>query len=319
MENKKLSVVVTGASGLLGRQVYEEFKIKGHKGTAHNRVSGDLVKLNLVSRIEVERFFNFQVDVLIHCAAERRPDEVHKNPENSKLLNEKVPGVLAKICKEKGIFFIYISTDYVFDGKSPPYEANSVPNPINEYGVSKLNGEKAVVDSGIIDYVILRVPILYGRIEFLSESSVDSLLKAVLLARDRFKEPSTFKKFGADVFQVRYPTNVADVSRVVCEISEKRIQNQKEFRGIAQFSAKGKMTKYDMCKLFAQCLNVNGDDLFFPESPAPGQNAVDRPENVQLSTKVLEGWGIEISYIDFNSWWSKNIQNNTYILKSSDN
>ena len=44
-----------------------------------------------------------------------------------------------------GAFIIYISTDYVFDGLNPPYSEDSVPNPVNKYGATKLLGEKAVL------------------------------------------------------------------------------------------------------------------------------------------------------------------------------
>ena len=53
---------------------------------------------------------------------------------------------LAKICSKHGIFFIYISTDYVFDGKNPPYQIGDKTNPLNKYGLSKLNGERVTIN-----------------------------------------------------------------------------------------------------------------------------------------------------------------------------
>ena len=52
---------------------------------------------------------------------------------------------LAKICSKQGIVFIYISTDYVFDGKNPPYKTDAATNPLNKYGISKLNGERVTI------------------------------------------------------------------------------------------------------------------------------------------------------------------------------
>ena len=52
---------------------------------------------------------------------------------------------MARISSKMGIFFVYISTDYVFDGTNPPYKIDDIPNPINKYGLSKLNGEKATL------------------------------------------------------------------------------------------------------------------------------------------------------------------------------
>ncbi|OMJ28548.1 Methionine adenosyltransferase 2 subunit beta [Smittium culicis] len=161
----------------------------------------------------------------------------------------------------------------------------------------------------------MRVPILYGKIQFLAESSVDSLLKNVLDSKSNKETSNQFKKFKADVFQVRYPTCVDDVARVLCDISEKRIiHSQSNIKGIAQFSAKTKMTKYEMCLTFSSSLGIDGDELFVPDSPVSGQTEIDRPENCQLSTKALENWGINVSCIDFNEWWSTHIKNNSYII-----
>ena len=49
---------------------------------------------------------------------------------------------------------LYISTDYVFDGKNPPYQHDSEPNPLNDYGISKLDGEKVVLDVNQGEYSI---------------------------------------------------------------------------------------------------------------------------------------------------------------------
>jgi S-adenosylmethionine synthetase len=76
-------------------------------------------------------------------------------------LNVQVPKDLATISKANGIFLIYISTDYVFDGTQPPYDAiDGKPNPLNFYGKTKLAGEKAI-EGAYPEATILRVPILY--------------------------------------------------------------------------------------------------------------------------------------------------------------
>jgi S-adenosylmethionine synthetase len=66
---------------------------------------------------------------------------------------------LATWAKEHGATLIYISTDYVFDGTSPPYQVDAQPAPLNFYGESKLAGEQAIRDT-YPQAIILRVPIL---------------------------------------------------------------------------------------------------------------------------------------------------------------
>lgn len=75
---------------------------------------------------------------------------------------------------------IYISTDYVFDGTTPPYEVEDKPNPLNFYGQTKLDGEEAI-KSVYPEAVILRVPILYGSTEYNGESAINVLIDAVLV------------------------------------------------------------------------------------------------------------------------------------------
>lgn len=57
--------------------------------------------------------------------------------------------------------FVYISTDYVFDGKNPPYKINDQTNPLNKYGMSKLNGEKATLGASLGNFSLLLLSLLY--------------------------------------------------------------------------------------------------------------------------------------------------------------
>jgi S-adenosylmethionine synthetase len=79
---------------------------------------------------------------VIHCAAERRVEVVDGDFDKALKINVSATEHLAKLCAEQGIYFVYISTDYVFDGKNPPYKIDSIPNPLNKYGLSKLKGEE---------------------------------------------------------------------------------------------------------------------------------------------------------------------------------
>lgn len=74
-------------------------------------------------------------------------------------LNISVPSHLAKLTYARSISLFYISTDYVFDGTSPPYDIDDTPNPINFYGKTKYEGEIAIREANS-NAVVLRVPIL---------------------------------------------------------------------------------------------------------------------------------------------------------------
>ncbi|CEG80527.1 hypothetical protein RMATCC62417_14849 [Rhizopus microsporus] len=162
-----MKVVITGASGLLGRQVVKAFKDWEVVGTAFSRAKDNLVKLDLTDKDAVETFFNKQQpNVVVHCAAERRPDVAEKDKDGVLLLN---------VESSKRLATIY----YVFDGTSPPYEIGDKPNPLQFYGQTKLAGENAVRQV-YPNAVILRVPILYGETEYNGESAVNVLIDVVL-------------------------------------------------------------------------------------------------------------------------------------------
>jgi S-adenosylmethionine synthetase len=110
-----------------------------------------------------------RIDFLIHCAAERRPDAAEADPERASALNAGSTDLLARLAVELGFGLIYISTDYVFDGKKPPYSVEDAPNPLNLYGRLKRDGEKAVLKAREESHtengkdtslVVMRVPLL---------------------------------------------------------------------------------------------------------------------------------------------------------------
>ncbi|CAF1642071.1 unnamed protein product, partial [Didymodactylos carnosus] len=115
-------------------------------GLAYSRAKNNLIKCDLTNFDEINALIkDLKPHALIHCAAERKPDEFEKNANKSNLLNIDVTKNLAELCATLKIFFILISTDYVFDGKHPPYQEDSQPNPINAYGSSKYQAEMVVI------------------------------------------------------------------------------------------------------------------------------------------------------------------------------
>ena len=79
--------------------------------------------MDITSKDEVtQALTSFSPDVVIHAAAERRPDVVEKDPEAARLLNVDATAFLAREGARLKVKMIYVSTDYVFDGTSPPYK-----------------------------------------------------------------------------------------------------------------------------------------------------------------------------------------------------
>lgn len=212
------TVLVTGATGLLGRQVVKAFGKKDWtaRGTGFSRADGTAVlKVDLASPPDVQKALDaVRPRVVVHCAANRFPDKVDKDPDGTRKLNVDATAALASQCADRDVVLIYISTDYVFSGKpgEAPYEADAPTGPTNLYGQTKLDGEHAVLDTykaaakdGL--GLVLRVPVLYGNAEVPAESAVNVLMDAVWKAQKG-------DKVTMEHWALRYPTNTEDVGRV---------------------------------------------------------------------------------------------------------
>ena len=131
-------VLVTGASGLLGRQIMAEFASLpsfSPFGLCFSRPGPNLKKLDLTDeKATADYFIQLKPQIVIHAAAQRFPDKVEKDYEAALELNVSVSRRLAVLCKELKARLIYISTDYVFDGTAAPYSHLAAPKPANRYG-----------------------------------------------------------------------------------------------------------------------------------------------------------------------------------------
>ncbi|CDS01882.1 hypothetical protein, partial [Sporisorium scitamineum] len=304
-----IKVLITGASGLLGRAVHQQCIDKGYdtKALAFSRSdpAKQLVKLDLADAVAVESCLReFNPDVIVHTAAERRPDVVEKDPTASHAINVEAPASIATIASQldKVPLLINISTDYVFDGSKPPYKVDDAPNPLNAYGVSKLQGERAVEEHAKPGHFTnLRVPVLYGKAITNDESAVNILIDAI-----QPPSGSTAPK-KCDAYAVRYPTNVADVARAILKLAEVYAVTSNPVPPTTHFSAKEAMTKYDMCMVLSRIANSVGfetrTDHLDPEYEVDPMAATARPRHCKLDTSVLEGYGVPVEYTSFEDWW----------------
>lgn len=309
------TVLVTGATGLLGREVAKEFRLKSWtvKGTGYSRADGvDILKVDLGDDAQVAKALDdTKPQVIVHCAAQRFPDKVDKDPEGARALNVAASSSLASLAAARDILVIYISTDYVFPGVpgDAPYQADAEPQPPNLYGQTKRDGEIAVLDSyakagkdGL--GVVLRVPVLYGHAETPAESAVNVLMDAV------WKAQTQGATVNMDHWAIRYPTNTEDIGRVCREISEKYLSagsDVKSLPRILQFSSEDKMTKYEICQVFGEIMGLSTSGI---EANTVGNDpnaSVQRPYDCHLSTQALKDLGIDVSTNDFRAWWRREV------------
>ena len=287
MAKKDPKVLITGASGLFGRAIVKCFteSLWEVLGLAYSRAGGRLRKVDLCDSEAVEKVLEeYEPDVVIHSAAERRPDVVEKQKEKTMALNVSATETLASLCSKRNIYLLYISTDYVFDGKSPPYLPNAPTNPINAYGISKRDGEVAVLKYPGL--AVLRVPILYGPLESLDESAVTILFKAVL-------DSSTPAKMSD--YEQRYPTHVDNCAQVCVGLAKKHFAEGGGAAGIWHFSGKEPFTKYAMAQEMVDVFGLSGDHLVPVKGPSAG--AV-RPYDCHLESSSTEAV-VAVEHIPF--------------------
>jgi dTDP-4-dehydrorhamnose reductase len=223
-------------------------------------------------------------------------------------LNVDCTYALAKACAASGAFLVLLSTDYVFDGTSPPYAPESWPAPVQDYGRLKLRAEYATL-AAHANCAILRVPVLYGPTSQLDESAVTllhSTAQAVALASDPPSSP-----LRLDAWAIRTPTFTPDVARVLrrlcvlacgtmgAGVSASASAAQQQCTGIFQWSASERCTKFDQAVLMAQL--IAGADGAFPTAgdfkrglvpvwTPPG--GAPRPQNCEMKVTRLISLGV---------------------------
>ncbi len=101
-------------------------------------------------------------NVIVNSAAHTAVDKAESEPDLARLLNATTPGVLAQEAARLGALMVHYSTDYVFDGSgSRPWKETDVPDPLNVYGRTKLQGEERIAQSGA-RHLILRTSWVYS-------------------------------------------------------------------------------------------------------------------------------------------------------------
>ena len=279
-------VLVTGASGLLGREIFKCFSAAKWEilGLAYSRAKDDLKKVDLCNRMEVESVLEeFEPKVVIHAAAERRPDVVDKQTDMAVAVNVGATEILADLCSKKNIYLLYISTDYVFDGSNPPYAPDAPTNPLNTYGLTKRDGETMVLKHS--GFGVLRVPVLYGPVEYLGESAVTTLFSAVMDSKNTTKMSN---------HEQRYPTHVTNCAQVCLGLAEKQVSSG-DAAGIWHYSGTEVFTKYTIGLAMAKLFNLSADHLIPVLGPSGG---APRPYDCHLDGSATTNM-FPISYIPF--------------------
>jgi dTDP-4-dehydrorhamnose reductase len=199
-------VLITGATGRLGGALCQHFRGLGANviGACGRRARAGFEPLDLASESSIRGLVERAgPEVVIHAAAMTNVDACEQDEASAVALNVRASDIIAEQAARRGARYVYISSDYVFDGESGPYLESSVPNPISTYGRSKLAGEKsALAEHG----AVVRVAILYGHTNPTSEPTLVSEVVSRL---------EQGRVIALDGKRIKYPTLTEDVARAL--------------------------------------------------------------------------------------------------------
>ena len=152
------TALITGAAGLLGREMKARLAETGWRVVAMPRTA-----LDITSEDDVLRAIEAACpDLLINCAATADVDRCEVDSDWAYAINERGPAILARACRQFGVEIVHVSTDYVFDGsKEGFYTQEDVPQPLSVYGQSKVAGEVSVREATSRSF-IMRTSWLFG-------------------------------------------------------------------------------------------------------------------------------------------------------------
>ncbi|HKP32305.1 MAG TPA: dTDP-4-dehydrorhamnose reductase [Chitinophagaceae bacterium] len=266
-------VLVTGSNGQLG----QELRALEKKYNQFDFLFTTKDELSIQDHFLLKKFFKkHNPSFCINCAAYTAVDKAETEKDLATRINGDGPGFLAEACDEVGTKFIHISTDYVFDGASPiPYKETDETNPVNHYGMSKLIGEKRVMES-IADAVIIRTAWVY------SEYGNNFVKTMMRLMNERENLNVVSDQHGS-------PTYAADLAEVILKI----ISKEKIIPGIYHYSNEGSISWYEFAEAIKEMTGSNCRINPIPTTQYP--TPAKRPAFSLLDkTKIKSTFDLEI-------------------------
>jgi len=261
-----MEVLVTGVGGQLGYDVIKELEKRRIECLGADKAEFDITDFAAAHKFITD----YMPDVVIHCSAYTSVDKAEDEPELCHLVNAVGTENIAKICKEIDAKMVYISTDYVFDGtKDGFYEVVDLPNPINVYGKTKLEGEKAVQEI-LEKYFIVRISWVFG-------VNGNNFVKTMLrLGKERSELNVVADQFGS-------PTCTEDLATLLVDMI------QTEMYGIYHATNEGECSWAEFAEEIFKIVNmdVKVNHIATVEYPTKAK----RPMNSRMSKDKLQECG----------------------------
>ena len=269
-----MKILITGANGMLAKAVREELRDE-------ELILTDVDSLDITNIEEVRKFVeNNKPEYIINCAAYTAVDKAEDNLEIARKVNAEGTKNLAIVANEEDVTLIHISTDYVFGGDKPieeVYSEEDGKNPVTAYGITKLEGEQAIISS-CFKYYIFRTAWLYGE----GNNFVRTMLK---LGKEKSELNVVADQNGS-------PTYAVDLASIIHQAIEKGIPY-----GVYHATNQGFTNWYEFTK---EIFELAGIDCRV--NPVTTEEYIKllnitqakRPKNSKLSKEKLLNAGVRI-------------------------
>ena len=271
------NILVTGANGQLGSEMRRVGSV-----SPNNYIFTDVAELDITNKEAVAQFVaQNRVDVIINCAAYTNVDKAEEDIDTARLINATAVANLAEAIKAVNGTLFHISTDYVFgtEGNTPRTESMAT-NPLGVYGLTKLEGEQAIAESGC-SALIFRTSWLY------SEFGNNFLKTMMRLTAEREHINVVFDQVGT-------PTYAADLAVLIFSIIEYDIYRGNE--GIYHFSNEGVCSWYDFATEIAAAAGNNACAINPCHSTEFPSKVTRPPYSVLDKSKVKATFGVDIPH-----------------------
>jgi dTDP-4-dehydrorhamnose reductase len=274
-------ILLTGGTGQVGYELQTTLKPLGEIW-APGRDEFDLANPeSLRAKIQA-----YQPDLIVNPAAYTAVDQAESEPDLAWTINAEAPQVMAEEAHKLNIPLIHYSTDYVFDGtKTEPYTEDDEPNPLNVYGKTKLEGERAIQQAHD-QYLILRTSWVY------SPTRGKNFYRTMLRL---FKEKEEIRVVDD---QIGAPTSAQFLAEKTAEIlSQLKTNEEDENRwGLYHLTGPEVMSWYGFAQKIAQDAAAMGLNLktkkIWPIPSSEFEMAAKRPCNSQIDCSKILHFGL---------------------------
>ena len=267
-----MTILICGASGLVGKEMCNFLDLQKEKyyGTYNtNKINKkNMFQIDFLDSNKINKFLvDKKITVCIFLIVQRLTDICENNWNETKKVNIDMVNNTSFLCNKLNIRFIHLSTDYVFDGTKQPNYTDSTPNPLQNYGISKLLSEFKVINN-CKNYCIIRTPVLYSNKSKLHENAITLIGKKIMdLRKIKIKE---------DNYCIRRPLYVQDLCHFIFDTINNNINGIYHF-----YNPKNNYTKYTINNIISNFLEINNDNVIPNNNTSEG--LAKRPYDTNLN------------------------------------